>query len=323
MNNTITLLRRALAAATLIATTAFAEEGGSGHYLPGSMSSFADSVPPAEAFVARLNLLSYEGSYDRGQPLPFAGLRAVGLEADTFAAGLTLLWRPPVDLGEKWSFAVSATVPYVWLDVSGSVAATLPNGTPVTLRRTDSVDGFGDIVIMPLMLNYNVNPDFNVNFRVGGYAPTGSYETGRLANTGKNFWTIEPTLGLMYFGKKNGIEASLFIGYDWNEENDATQYKSGEQFHLDGTIAQHFPLGKGFAGAGVNAYYYDQVTGDSGAGATFGDFEGHTAGYGPVLSYAAKAGSADMIAELKWLHEADTQKRLAGDYVWFKLLFKF
>ena len=83
------------------------------------------------------------------------------------------------------------------------------------------------IVLMPLMLNYNVNPDFNVNVRLGFYAPTGNYEVGRLANTGKNFWTIEPVLGLMYFGQKNGIEASAFVGADFNTENEDTNYKSG------------------------------------------------------------------------------------------------
>ena len=300
-----------------------AEEGGSGHYLPGAMSSFADGVPPAETFIARLNIASYQGSYTRGEPIPIAGIRAAGLEADSFAAGLTLLWRPPVDLGEKWSFSMSATIPYVWMDVSGDVTATLAGGTPVSVGRSDSVDAIGDIVIQPVMLNYNVSPDFNVNFRVGAYAPTGSYEVGRLANTGKNFWTIEPVLGLMYFGKKNGIEASVFFGYDFNEENDDTNYKSGDQFHIDGTLAQHFPLAGGLAGVGVNAFYYDQVTGDSGSGATLGDFEGLTTGYGPVISWAGKVGGKDMIAELKWLHETDTDRRLNGDYIWGKVLFKF
>jgi hypothetical protein len=79
------------------------------------------------------------------------------------------------------------------------------------------------------MLNYKVARDFNVNFRVGVYAPTGNYQVGRLANTGKNFWTAEPTLGLMYFGQKNGFEASLFTGCDFNSENQDTNYRSGDQ----------------------------------------------------------------------------------------------
>ena len=287
------------------------------------MASFADSVPPAESFIARLNIASYEGSFSRTRPIPISGTRAVGLDSDIFAAGVSLLWRPPVDLGEKWSYAMSATIPYVWMDVSGEIASNRPIGPPLYISRSDSIDGIGDIVLMPLMLNYNVSPDFNVNFRAAAYAPTGSYETGRLANTGKNFWTIEPTLGLMYFGKKNGFEASVFIGYDWNEENDATNYQSGEQFHIDGTLAQHFPLAGGLIGVGVSGFYYDQMTGDTGSGAVLGDFKGRATGFGPVLSWVSKVGGSDMVAEIKWLHETDADRRLEGDYIWGKLLFKF
>ena len=30
-----------------------------------------------------------------------------------------------------------------------------------------------------------------------------------------------------------------------------------------------------------------------------------------------------MIAEAKWLHEVETRRRLEGDYLWLKLVFKF
>lgn len=295
-----------------------AEEGGSGHYLPGSMSSFVDAVPLQPTFIARYNMLQYSGAVSAGVPLPIAGLDTVGAEATSWAHGLSLVWRPPINLGDRWSYAASATVPFVWLDVTANVRA----GTR-SVQRTSSINGLGDIVVMPLMLNYNVSSNFNVNFRTGVYAPTGDYEVGRLANTGKNFWTVEPTLGLMYFGVKNGIEASLFLGSDFNSENKDTSYKSGTQFHLDGTLAQHFPLFGGLAGVGANGYWYRQVTGDSGDGATFGDFEGRTAGLGPVISYAHKIGKVDLLAELKWLHEVETKNRLQGDYVWLKVVFKF
>jgi hypothetical protein len=231
---------------------------------------------------------------------------------------LTLLWRPPLDLGARWSYAFSATVPFVSLDVTANVEAGA-----TTVRRTSSLDGLGDIVLMPLMLNYNVSSNLNVSFRTGIYAPTGDYEVGRLANTGKNFWTFEPTLGLMYFGVNNGREASVFVGTDFNTENPDTHYQSGTQFHVDGTLAQHFPLFGGLAGVGVNGFWYDQITGDSGSGATYGDFEARTTGVGPVLSYVFKLGKVDMIAEVKWLHELDTTKRLEGNIVWFKLVAKF
>ena len=45
-----------------LAGSAAAEEGGSGHYLPGSMSSFADGVPLKEAFIVRANVVNYNGN---------------------------------------------------------------------------------------------------------------------------------------------------------------------------------------------------------------------------------------------------------------------
>jgi hypothetical protein len=309
---------RLIALAVLLSQTVYAEEGGSGHYLPGSMSSFMDSVPPQETFIARYNLVYYHGDRSLNQPLPIAGLQTVGAKATSWANGLTLLWRPPLDLGKDWSYAISATIPLVTMDVKANVTAGGATG-----ERSSRVTGLGDLVLMPVMLNYNVNSNLNVNFRIAGYAPTGNYENGRLANTGKNFWTFEPTIAVMYFGQQNGIEASAFFASDFNLKNPATEYQSGTQIHLDGTLAQHFPLFGGLAGAGVNAYWYEQVTGDSGTGATFGDFEGRTAGLGPVLSYVFKIGKVDLIAEVKWLHEFEVRNRLEGDTVWFKLIAKF
>ena len=287
------------------------------------MASFIDGVPLTETFLLRANVVYYNGSISANKSLPIAGLTAAGVDASSWGFGLTALWRPPLDLGERWSYAMSATIPYLLMDVSANLNATSPSGAPGSITRSSDTNALGDIVLMPLMLNYNVHPDFNVNFRVGIYAPTGNYEVGRLANTGKNFWTIEPTLGLMYFGQKNGFEASVFLGADFNTENPDTNYTSGTQFHVDGTLAQHFPLFGGLAGAGVSAYYYQQVTGDSGSGATLGDFKGQSIGVGPVVSYTTKIGTHDTIVELKWLHEVETQNRLQGDIVWLKAVFKF
>jgi len=300
--------------ASPMAAPLLAEEGGSGHYLPGAISSFVDGVPAKETFIVRYNLLYYNGSVAANVPLPIAGEPTAGADATIWGHGMTFLWRPQIDLGDRWSYALSATVPFMWADVSANVNS---------VRVSSSVNGLGDVVLMPLMLNYNVSSNLNVNFRTGIYAPTGDYEVGRLANTGKNFWTFEPTLGLMYFGVNNGREASVFVGADFNTENPDTHYQSGTQFHVDGTLAQHFPLLGGLAGVGVNGFWYDQITGDSGSGATYGDFEARTTGVGPVLSYAFKLGKVDMIAEAKWLHELDTTKRLEGNIVWFKLVAKF
>ncbi len=295
-----------------------AEEGGTGHYLPGSISSFVDGTPPDPAFVARFN-----GGYCNASlpgSLPLSGIRPAPLNvnAESFGGGLTLLWRPSFELAPGLSYAMNATIPYVSLTVDANVGIG-----PVTVRRSSSVSSLGDIVLMPLMLNYAVTEDFHVDFRTGIYAPTGDYEVGRLANSGKNFWTVEPTIGFLYFGKKNGIEASVYAGTDFNSENEDTHYKSGTQFHLDGTVAQHFHLLGGLTGVGVAGYWYTQVTGDSGSGATLGSFEGFSTGVGPVVSYACKLGGKDLVTEAKWLHDVETKKRLEGDYVWLRVVLKF
>lgn len=290
--------------------------------MPGSMASFMDGVPAEPTIITRLNYINYRGSTDVNRSIPIAGMTAFDVEADSNAYGLTALWAPDWDLGKTWSYAMSATIPWVSMDVEADVV-NASFGESRTVRRKDEESGFGDIIVMPLMFNQKVNSDLNLNYRLAIYAPTGSYEAGQLANTGKNFWTIEPTVALMYFGQKNGIEGSLFLGVDFNTENSATDYTSGVQAHLDGTIAQHFPLWNGLAGAGATGFWYQQISDDSGDGASFGAFRARAHGLGPVISYANKVGGKDVMAELKWLHEFDNQNRLEGDTVFFKILATF
>ena len=151
----------------------------------------------------------------------------------------------------------------------------------------------------------------------------GSYEAGRLANAGKNYWSIEPTVGAMYLNPDTGIECSMFSGLTFNTENTDTDYHSGTQWHFEGTVAQHFPLWDGLAGVGANGFWYQQLQGDSGSGTVLGDFKAQSVGVGPVVSYSKKLGGHDVTMEAKWLHEIEVKNRLEGNYFWFKLLYKF
>jgi len=302
---------------------ASAEEGGSGHYLPGSIADFIDAVPLNEGFFVKFNGLGYIGSASITKRLPFAGVIVGGPKAEIWGEGVSLVWRPSFDFGPRWSYAMSVTIPYIEAYVSASGTASLLNGASISAEKSKTTDAIGDIVLMPLMLNYNVNSDLNANFRLGIYAPTGDYEVGRLSNTGKNFWTFEPILGLMYFGKTNGLEVSVYPGIDINTTDDATHYRSGAQFHIDGTLAQHLPFLGGLAGLGVSAYDYRQVTADTGVGANLGAFEGKSIGVGPVASYITKIAGHDTSFEVKWLHEVETQNRLQGNIYWLKAVTRF
>ena len=304
-----------VALAILIPFSAHAEEGGSGHYLPGGAASFADALPgkPGLAIANFFNF--YDASAGASRQLPFGGLVTAGLDATAYSDTVVALYQTPLKLLGGY-YAVGVVIPYVWVKVKGQV--TGPLGNTITMR--DKASGIGDITLYPFMLGWTgLNGDLKYDVRLGIYAPTGDYDTGKLANVGKNYWTFEPAVSLSYISSKIGLEMSAFAGMDFNTKNHKTDYRSGTQFHLDFTVAEHLPLFGGIIGLGANAFYYQQITGDSGSGASLGDFKGRTLGIGPVLSYATKIWKKDLVAEVKWLPDIEVKKRPKGDYIWFKL----
>jgi hypothetical protein len=82
-------------------------------------------------------------------------------------------------------------------------------------------------------------------------------------------------------------------------------------------------VGPGFLGVGAEAFYIEQVTGDSGGGGRLGDFKGRTMGIGPVLTYVLPRGKDTFVAELRWLPETNVKNRLEGDYIWLKVVYQF
>ncbi len=60
-------------------------------------------------------------------------------------------------------------------------------------------------------------------------------------------------------------------------------------------------------------YHYQQVTGDSGAGARLGGFEGRVTGLGPDVTYMFLCGKIPVSTEVKYFHEFDVENRLQGD----------
>jgi hypothetical protein len=64
----------------------------------------------------------------------------------------------------------------------------------------------------------------------------------------------------------------------------------------------------GFAG-----YHYDQITGDSGAGATLGDFEGRVTAVGPIMTYSFSLAKTPISTQWSYFHEFDVENRAEGD----------
>jgi hypothetical protein len=304
-------LLASVAVVVLIASIARAEEGGSAHYAPGATADFIDTLPGKPAFVFANAFTYYHG--ETTPPIDIAGQATLNAHATLYADSIFALYETPLTfLGGN--YAVATVIPYVWLKVEGNVKVG-----PLNPKLSDSTDGLGDIQLIPFILGWTNASDMKYDVRLGVYAPTGDYQKGQLANAGRNYWTFEPTLSFSWLSTKIGTEVTVFGAFDINTENEDTHYQSGTSFHIDGTVAQHLPLFGGIAGVGAEGFVYEQITADSGSGATLGDFEGHTYGVGPVVSYAHKIGTVDFAGEVKWLPEVDVSKRLKGDYVWVKL----
>ena len=216
-------------------------------------------------------------------------------------------------------FTIGAYVPYLDMDISADVS--IGNGS-LTRQARDQVSGMGDITLIPGVFAWK-DDNWQYSLLLPVYAPTGDYELGQLANPGLNYWTFDPTVGAAYGNPDTGFNFAVYGGMTFNTENSATNYDSGSVVHLESSVQQLLPLGSGFFGIGLNAFIYQQVTGDSGEGAKLGDFKGRSLGIGPALTYILPTNSGTGVLELRWLPELDTDKRLEGDWVWLKAVWQF
>jgi hypothetical protein len=214
-------------------------------------------------------------------------------------------------------YSVGAMLPYVWVTAEAEIETVIGDR-----RVRDTEDGIGDLTLIPAMLAWKNGPwQYDLGLTV--YVPTGEYEVGRLANPGLNYWSINPLAGVAYNNPETGFNAALHGGLMFNTENPDTDYRSGTLFHLEGSVQQLVPAGEGFLSLGLEGFWVEQLTSDSGQLPVLGDFKGRTAGIGPVLGYLLPMGKQNLVAELRWLPELETKNRLEGDYVWLKLVYQF
>jgi len=325
-----------LLAATISLSPAAArpEENGAGHYFPGALSSAfdmlpANSVDPYPGYTLGYSNIStyYHGSNN-----------AVRANATSYTNTSVFLFQFPGRIsilpGEP-QYSVAFAVPYTWLKVHAPVLTSKG-----IFPAKDTDNGFGDVEMFPIMLNW-AKPVKNEDYpsvlqfqaEFGVFAPTGNFESGTLANIGRNYWTFEPSAVASYLvaplnTRPYSFQFTTSAGFDFNTKNGATHYQTGDEFHLDGTLAAYRLMvgeegqGTAFAGAGVSGFFYQQITGDSGRGAILGSFQAMTTGVGPDLSYIYqnKAGDLTMGGEVKWLPELSVSNRLSGNIVWLKLI---
>lgn len=307
----ISLSLAVVAAATLSSPGPLrADEGGVSFWLPGMFGSLAAApATPGWTFAA----LYYHTSVDAsgGRTLKRGGSFVAGLDAkvDLVAAGPTYVFATPV-LGAQ--AAIGLLGGYGRSHASIEATLTGPFGNSISGTRSETLWGFSDLFPQAsLKWNYGVH---NFMTYVMGDIPVGAYDPNRLANLGIGHGAIDWGGGYTYLNPQTGLEFSAVTGFTYNFENNDTQYKNGIDWHVDWG-ASHFLSKQLFVG--VVGYYFHQLTGDSGAGATLGPFRSQVAGIGPQIGWLFPVGS-DMQGYLnvKGYKEFAAENRPEGWNVW-------
>jgi len=131
---------------------------------------------------------------------------------------------------------------------------------------------------------------------------------------------LSPAGQVTWLHPKIGTEVSMALGYTVNLKNYATRYTTGNELHLEFFAGQHFTK---WLALGLSGYFYQQVTGDSGAGARLGAFQGQALALGPCITLNGTIGKHPIGANLRYYDELTVTNRLSGHSFFGTLTFGF
>jgi hypothetical protein len=313
--NRIRRIRRCAAAGLFMLAAAvtpravLADEGGLSFWLPGQFGSLA-ATPGTPGLSWAMVYIHPSVNAAGGASFPRGGRVDLGLEGrgDLVAFGPTYVLATPF-LGAQ----VSASLLGIVGRNEGSVTASLtgPLGNTISGNRTQALTSYGD-VIPQISLKWNQGVH-NFTTYVMGDIPVGDYDPNRLANLGIGHGAIDWGGGYTYFNPQTGNELSGVAGFTYNFMNPDTQYQNGIDFHFDWGASHFFT--KQFH-AGLVGYYFQQISDDTGPGATLGGFRSRIAGIGPQVGFLFPVGDMEGYVNAKVYKEFAAQNRPAGWNAW-------
>jgi hypothetical protein len=302
MKSTLLFIMLALA---LAIPAAYAKEG-SDQYPYGAENWYTGDVPPpGQYFVNYFGYYTGELRDGSGNKVNMGG-STPSVNA-TFDALRLIEVTPWKLLGANW--AVHVIVPLV--DQSVDMAP---------LGGSASKAGLGDIVVDPLILgwhgeNWHAAAAFDIDL------PTGYYnQNDPRVSIGAHYASFEPIFGVTFFPIATW-ETSAKLMYNTKTTNTATNYHSGDEFHMDYVVGKHI----GHWSVGASGYFLEQLTNDTQNGQvvqmepgfwTLGR-KGQAFAAGPSVTYATKK---HMEFIFQYQHEMLVQNRFSGDKLWFKMI---
>lgn len=290
----------ALAASIAIFTVSpvHATEGAGGLYLLGSQALGA-GLAPAPGWYVSSAIAQYSGAVGSTS---VGGVTLVSLKKRVDSMAVNLLYAPstPVFGGQA---AVSVTVPYAYLRLSGEITGARQASGSV------SNSDLADIAING-RLGWKIDNGFSHAVSLTVWAPTGDYTKGFNASLGHNRWAFDALWAMTYVSPHSHLELSAAVGYGINGPNDITHYRSGNEAHVELAVGKrlspHWVVG-------LAGYAYHQVTADSGRGANLGSLEGRVLGAGPAVNYNTRLGSHGLAVGVRYYKEFDAHDHFHGD----------
>lgn len=286
----------------IAARAVLATEAGTSLYLPGAYNDFSAAVFGPAGIHFRNDFHPHHGKVSRaivgGRLLHDVDHR---VWTNTFKFSLFTDARI---FGGRYGAALA--VPILFHARAEGFLET-PDGR---MRQRDRVAGLGDLYLTPARLNWRWG-DHHLTLGQSVFAPTGSYEAGRVINLGRNHWGFDSHLSYTWLHAR-GHELSLTAGYLVNTRNPATRYRSGDEFHLDSLLAQRFTPR---LAVGVPGYWYRQLTSDDARilrDLGLGGFRGESAGIGLAVLYNPTIGGTETRLVLKWVHDVHARRRAQG-----------
>jgi hypothetical protein len=279
--------------------TAEAAEYTFSTYGLGGTAFGAGVTPPPGTYVSAATTL-YRGDITGNINIGGVVFNA-GAKAELLAGAVSGLYVPDwTVLGGRPGLSVTVPVGHIDLEATASVG-------PLSATRETSGAGLGDVVSR-LQLGWE-HGDFAHLVWVQAVAPTGRYDTGFFPIIGLHRPGIDTGWAFTWTDKQSKLQLNGAVGFNFNFENDRTDFLSGNEVHFEWAVG--YELMQGLV-VGVVGYDWRQVTGDSGAGAVLGPFEGRVDAIGPGLSYTTVIDKMPLIVNVRHYEEYNAERRISG-----------
>jgi hypothetical protein len=294
------IIAAALVAAGLSAAPARALEDGASSYPRGQRDAAAGIVPTAPGLYLRDDLIFYRGSLE--EPVA-GGAGAIDADLDLAANTIRATFVTPWEMfGANWAINLS------WLqsatDFDGRFAA--PAGTTFAHERDA---GIGDLALTPLLLGWHAGRlHASAGFTV--WIPVGDYDAARFVNPGRHYWSLGPQAAVTWRDPATGWDLSLAALYVASFENRATDYDSGDVVHVNAYAGKQVAP---WLKLGIAGYAMQQMTDDSGSGATLGGFRARLFGLGPAAHVTLDTGATPVVLTIKYYREFGVENTFEGD----------